>query len=252
MLFRSQPFAEFQIVINGLPVSLQGKSDCPCFQNTLSEGEKNTLSFAFFVTYLKQKGDLLNTIVVFDDPLSSMDDYRRVKTAEIIRDLAKETKQMIVLTHKKDFLLILSDKLNSVQVLSLKKDNANGSSIVPFDIESERKTDQQRIIEKLVRYLDEDICDVKTIQGDIRICLENSLRYKYFRYLCGASTLGKICDVLKKEDKLSEDLLCDLRDLNEISSPMHHGSHEFNPIREMDRSELLPHVKKTLQVLELI
>lgn len=247
-----QPFAEFQIVINGLPVTLQEKDDCPCFQNTLSEGEKNTLSFAFFITQLRQKVDLSNTIVVFDDPLSSMDDYRRIITANIIRNLSSQTKQMIVLTHKRDFLLLLSDQLESVQVLSLKKDNANGSSIIPFDIEAERKSEHQKIIENLIRYLDEDFCEVKTIQGDIRLCLEASLRFKYFRYLKGASTLGKICEVLKEKNKLDSDLFRDLRDLNKISSPVHHGDHDINPIREMDRSELLSYVRKTLDVLERI
>jgi wobble nucleotide-excising tRNase len=247
-----QPFAEFQIIINGLPVTLQEKDDCPCFQNTLSEGEKNTLSFAFFITQLRQKGDLSNTIVVFDDPLSSMDDYRRVITANIIRDLSLQTKQMIVLTHKRDFLLILSEKLDSAQVLSLKKDNTNGSSIIPFDIEYERKSEHQKITEKLIKYLDEDFCEVKTIQGDIRLCLEAGLRFKYFRYLGGASTLGKICDILQEQNKLAADLIRDLRDLNEISSPVHHGDHDIDPLREMGRSELLPHVRKTLEVIERI
>jgi len=93
---------------------------------------------------------------------------------------------------------------------------------------------------------------VKIIQGDIRLCLESCLRFKYFRYLGGASTLGKICDVLQEKNKLPADLLRDLRDLNEISSPVHHGDHGIDPIREMDRSELLPHVRKTLEVIERI
>jgi len=52
-----QPYAEFQITINDMPVTIQEKDDSPCFQNTLSGGEKNTLSFAFFITQLRQKGD---------------------------------------------------------------------------------------------------------------------------------------------------------------------------------------------------
>jgi wobble nucleotide-excising tRNase len=247
-----QPFAEFQIIINGSPVTLQDKNDCPCFQNTLSDGEKNTLSFAFFVTHLRQMGDLSNTIVVFDDPLSSMDDNRRKITADIIGNLSKESKQMIVLTHKRDFLLLLSDKLESPQVLSLKKDNLNGSSIVQFDIENERKSEQHKRVEKLIKYQDEDFCDAKSIQGDIRPCLEANLRFKFFRYLNGVTTLGKICDVLQELGKLDTELTRDLRNLNEISSPVHHGEHDINPIREMDRSELLPYVRKTLDVLERI
>ena len=247
-----QPFAEFQIIINGAPVTLQEKVDCPCFQNTLSDGEKNTLSFAFFVTHLRLKGDLSDTIVVFDDPLSSMDDNRRKITADIIGELSKESKQMIVLTHKRDFLLLVSDKLESPQVLSLKKDNINGSSIVRFDLENERKGDQQKRVEKFIKYQNEDFCDANSIQGDIRPCLEASLRYKYFRYLKGVTTLGKICDVLQEQKKLDPGLLSDLRNLNEISSPIHHGDHDIDPIREMDRSELLPYVRKTLEVLERI
>jgi wobble nucleotide-excising tRNase len=247
-----QPYAEFQITINGMSVTIQEKDDSPCFQNTLSEGEKNTLSFAFFITHLRQKGDLSNTIVVFDDPLSSMDDYRRTITANIIRDLSSQTKQMIVLTHKRDFMLLLSEKLESAQGLSLKKDNANGSTIIPFDIENERKGEQQKRIEKLIRYQDEDFCEANSIQGDIRLCLEASLKFKYFRYLNGAYTLGNICDVFQEQNKLPEDLLHDLRDLNDISSPVHHGGHDMDPIREMDRSELLPYVRKTLDVLERI
>ena len=38
-----QPYAEFKIVINETQVPLQVKGDNPCFHNTLSEGEKNTL-----------------------------------------------------------------------------------------------------------------------------------------------------------------------------------------------------------------
>jgi wobble nucleotide-excising tRNase len=247
-----QPYAEFQIKINGLPVTLQEKEDSPCFQNTLSDGEKNTLSFAFFVTSLKQRGDLLNTIVIFDDPLSSMDDDRRTITANIIRDISKETKQLIVLTHKKDFLLLLSERLEMPQILSLKKDKARGSEIISFDIESVQKTDQQKRIESFIRYLDEDFCEAKSIQSDIRKCLESGLRFKYFRYLKEALTLGKICDDLQAQNKLSSDLLRDLRDLNEISSSVHHGELDADPTREMDRAELLPFVQKTLEVVERI
>ena len=65
-------------------------------------------------------------------------------------NLSEQTKQMIVLTHKKDFLRLLSKKLDSVKVLSLKKDIAKGSLFIPFDIESEFKSDHQKRIEGLI------------------------------------------------------------------------------------------------------
>jgi len=241
-----QPYAEFQIIINGLPVTLQEKEDCPCFQNTLSEGEKNTLSFAFFITHLRQKGDLSNTVVVFDDPLSSMDDYRRILTANIIRDLSRGTKQTLVMTHKRDFLFLLSDALENPQILTINKTKASGSTIESFDLKEARKNNEQKNIEKLILYLDEDTCDVKSIQADIRTCLESALRRKYFMILNGVDTLGSIITSLQNQGQLSPELIRTLRNLNDISSPVHHGGQEEDPRKEMERAEILPFVRMTL------
>ena len=88
----------------------------------------------------------------------------------------------------------------------------------------------------------------------IRLCLETAFQFKYFRHLRSKNitTLGKMIDELKNLGKLDSAIIRTLRDLNDISSPIHHGEFGSNPLKEITRDELLPDIKKTLEVLEKI
>jgi len=74
-------------------------------QNTLSEGEKTALAFAYFMskvtTEVTNKGQ---TIIVIDDPISSLDDNRLYSTAFLIHDEFKDFKQLFVFSHNMLFL----------------------------------------------------------------------------------------------------------------------------------------------------
>lgn len=74
-------------------------------QNTLSEGEKTALAFAYFMskvsTEATNKGQ---TIIVIDDPISSLDDNRIYNTAFLIHDEFKDFKQLFVFSHNLLFL----------------------------------------------------------------------------------------------------------------------------------------------------
>lgn len=74
-------------------------------QNTLSEGEKTALAFAYFMskvtTEVTNKGQ---TIIVIDDPISSLDDNRLYSTAFLIQDEFKDFKQLFVFSHNMLFL----------------------------------------------------------------------------------------------------------------------------------------------------
>ncbi|GAA9081887.1 AAA family ATPase [Helicobacter pylori] len=87
----------------------------------LSDGEKTTLTFAYFLARLKlfyKKEDLKKLVVVIDDPISSLDEQRIYNTtclvAKINQELAreklsnekeeKEKAQVFVLTHNHTFM----------------------------------------------------------------------------------------------------------------------------------------------------
>ncbi len=84
----------------------------------LSDGEKTTLAFAYFLARLKlfyKKENLKNLVVVIDDPISSLDEQRIYNTtclvAKINQELAREKlsnkedkAQVFVLTHNYTFM----------------------------------------------------------------------------------------------------------------------------------------------------
>ncbi len=83
----------------------------------LSDGEKTTLAFAYFLARLKlfyKKEDLKNLVVVIDDPISSLDEQRIYNTSDIVakinQELAGESlkdedkAQVFVLTHNHTFM----------------------------------------------------------------------------------------------------------------------------------------------------
>ena len=57
----------------------------PSFRNTLSAGDKSTLALALFLAKLNADPALNETIVVLDDPFTSLDSFRRQFTAIEIR-----------------------------------------------------------------------------------------------------------------------------------------------------------------------
>lgn len=74
-------------------------------QNTLSEGEKTALAFAYFMSKVTTEvTNMGQTIIVIDDPISSLDDNRLYSTAFLIHDEFKDFKQLFVLSHNLLFL----------------------------------------------------------------------------------------------------------------------------------------------------
>ncbi|WP_187848417.1 AAA family ATPase [Helicobacter pylori] len=83
----------------------------------LSDGEKTSLAFAYFLARLKsfyKKEDLKNLVVVIDDPISSLDEQRIYNTSDIVAKINQELvgealkdedkAQVFVLTHNHTFM----------------------------------------------------------------------------------------------------------------------------------------------------
>lgn len=83
----------------------------------LSDGEKTTLAFAYFLARLKlfyKKEDLKKLVVVIDDPISSLDEQRIYNTSDIVSKINQELAgealkdedkvQVFVLTHNHTFM----------------------------------------------------------------------------------------------------------------------------------------------------
>ena len=69
-----------------------------------SAGDRNTLALAFFFACLERDPNQANRIVVFDDPVSSLDEHRCIATVQEARSLVARVAQVCVLSHSKAFL----------------------------------------------------------------------------------------------------------------------------------------------------
>ena len=97
----------YNVVINKESIKVAGGTVSPSepsFRNTLSAGDRNTLTLALFLSSLDKNPNLENTIVVIDDPISSLDDHRSMTTIQAVRNLGFQAQQVIVMSHNKSFL----------------------------------------------------------------------------------------------------------------------------------------------------
>ena len=84
--------------------SLNGNDVSQNIGNVLSFGEKSTLAFAIFIEQIRNSTDK-NTIIIFDDPISSYDIFRRYTSLGIIQTItALQYKKIVILTHESNFL----------------------------------------------------------------------------------------------------------------------------------------------------
>ncbi len=76
----------------------------------LSEGEKTAIAFAYFVTRVQDgKVPLADTIVVVDDPVSSLDAGHLFNTYALIKTQLADCRQLFVSTHSFDFFNLLRE-----------------------------------------------------------------------------------------------------------------------------------------------
>lgn len=174
---------------------------------TLSEGEKTFITFLYFYSLIKgshtSSGITENRIVVFDDPISSLDSDILYIVSSLIKrvfDYVRSNngliKQVFVLTHNVYFHKEITFKNKRNQILSeetfwMVKKTSNGSII-------------ERCSENPVRSAYELLwSDIRTnnqssltIQNTLRRILEN-----YFT-LWGGMSKDEICDLFEGNEKL--------------------------------------------------
>ncbi|MFO0912756.1 MAG: AAA family ATPase [Pirellulales bacterium] len=150
----------------------------PCFRNTLSSGDRSTLALALFMAQIKNRKDLASLIVVFDDPFTSLDDFRQQWTCYALRRLAEDAKQVIVLSHSLEFLKLIANRCDKPNTRTLKLDhiNAGDSRIIEFNLDDAAAALVDKDVLKLRSYHYGDEKDAPATVRCIRPILENHMR----------------------------------------------------------------------------
>ena len=254
----NESYSDFGFLILKRKVPLKVRQDdAPCFKNTLSEGDKSTLAFAFFIASLETMPDLNNQVVILDDPLSSLDETRREATARLLLGLSPKLNQLCVFSHKKDFLWMLCDKFPDNNVLQIRFDRRNGSRIEHINVEDDRKSPHAKIIEQMQRYIDEDFGPTPDdMQGNIRKVFEVVLKTKYYRRLAAdikvKKGLAKLLETLFGAGLIDAGLKPELFDLCSVANGPHHGEIVDAPMKNLNRDEVISLINKALDMLEKV
>ena len=238
----TEPTLEYNLKFNGHVISTNAE-DVNSVKYTLSEGDKNTIAFSFFLAKINADAtELSNKIIVFDDPLSSLDLNRRNRTIEQIVNLKGRCEQVIVLSHNLHFLIELNNNKKiskgEKKVLKILYNASNASSsLVEYQIKQEWIDKYHHAIKDMQDYLSnpEEELKERAISG-IRISLETFLKLKFCQYIRNdEGTFGQIISELESSscgfintDK--QNVIRRLQALCEMSWRPHHGSVEEREI----------------------
>ncbi|MBX2842031.1 MAG: AAA family ATPase [Flammeovirgaceae bacterium] len=200
-------------------------------RNSLSEGEKTALAFAYFLSKINtevshdKKGEV---VIILDDPISSLDDNRIYDTAFLIQKEFFDFRQLFILSHNLLFLKYINiffkkEKknylMNQGKISNLPEALANFQSPYFYMIQS-----IQGFLDKKVSY-DEAR---KYIPNYIRRVLETFLSFKYALLAKGNKTPGLV-------DFLSQDEIIDIETLPEQKSERVWKDNFFDKLSNLNR-----------------
>ncbi len=176
---------------------IENAADKPNFKNTLSDSDKRVLAFAFFYSLMLHDEKLSDKIIVFDDPFSSFDSDRRLRTVQLLANphlitaagakIEKVINQLIILTHESEFFKWIFQKLDKPKPLRIVTDGVeNGvkkSTIIECDVYSEFIENANK---KDLREIQAIYSSKKLIDNYLELCvkcrkvLESIFTRKYF------------------------------------------------------------------------
>jgi wobble nucleotide-excising tRNase len=252
------PSSHYQIVINNCTVDLgdsRTQPGKPCFKTTLSSGDRSALALAFFLAALKQDSGIGNKIVVLDDPFTSQDRFRRTCTQQLIRQLASEAEQVIVLSHDPHFLRLIWEGYPPSDIKTLQICRAGDTVIIgEWDIEAETQSTYIKNYSVLLDFYRERKGRPLDVARTIRPFLEGLLRAHFPGHFQSNEWLGDFIGTIRncsETDGLSHAKadLSEIEAINEYSKRYHHDQNPNADSEPLSEDELHSYVKRTLRLV---
>lgn len=257
-----KPSTMYSLSINGQRVEL-GDDDTPvgtpCFKNTLSDGDRRTLAFAFFLAKLEQDTSLGNKTIVFDDPVSSLDLHRKTHAADAILNIARRSQQIVIMSHDPHFCFkffkLARDTGIATKTIKIIREGPRDSKIVEWDPASDTRTEYFKDCDKLSEFINSGaIDDLTSIARRIRPVLEGNLG---MRFPCTFPSNAWLGDMIKEiRDASDQDLLGEMKAklpeleaINNFSKKFHHNKNDNADSETTTDTELKSFVKRTFEFI---
>lgn len=233
----STPRSEYGLALRGKSVPLEGGP--PSFGTALSEGDKRTLAFAFFVASTFSDTKLNTRIVVVDDPMCSLDLNRKQQTRTVLKEICAKAEQLVVLAHDIYFVRDLRDELKpkdgsyQVAVFGLKHAAKGYSTFDKLDVDKECQSPYFHHHIILVDFVGNGNGDTRQVAQAIRLLLEGYLHRRFPGLIPSDLMFGQVLGVIGSAVAPSplchaQCLINELHEINTYAGQFHHDTNPGN------------------------
>ena len=250
--------SNYNLHMRGANIELTG--GVPDFKTSLSEGDKRTLAFAFFIASVESKTDLANRIVVIDDPMCSLDLNRKQQTRTILKRVHDNCGQLIVLVHDIHFMRNLRDEIlrgstpQNIACLKLKTVANRYSDFDSVDVDKECESAYFKCHRVLGEYLNGVAQSSMEVARSIRPMLEGYLHRRFPGMVDSGLLFGQVIQSIKYAPQNSplvhaQNITAELDEINGYAGQFHHDTNPSADQVQIIDGELRQFVERAIRVV---
>lgn len=250
--------SDYVLQMRGASIALSG--GVPDFKTSLSEGDKRTLAFAFFIASAEADQDLASKVIVIDDPMCSLDLNRKQQTRTVLKRLHDNCEQIIVLAHDVHFLRNLHDDVlrtgspNNIKCLKLKSVINRYSNFDVINIYKECESAYYKCHRMLDEYKSGNAPSSMEIARSIRPMLEGYLHRRFPNLISSGLLFGQVIDLINNSQHPSplynaQNITNELNEINRYAGQFHHDTNPAADQVQIIDGELLAFVERSLVVV---
>lgn len=251
------PRSEYGLLLRGKEVTLDGGSTS--FATVLSEGDKRTLAFAFFVASTSVDPELAKRTVVIDDPMCSLDLNRKSHTRSVLKKLYVSAEQLIVLGHDPYFIRDLRDTISKAtpalqpSLFQLVLASGGYTDFDNLDVDMMCESEYYKRHRLLNNFADGKGGDSLAVVGALRPMLEGYLHRRFPGLIPKALMFGEVIKQIQNAAAPSplchaRNLISELNEINEYAGQFHHDANTSGNSRTIVATELVQYVRRALNV----
>lgn len=250
--------SDYVLQMRGANIALNG--GIPDFRTSLSEGDKRTLAFAFFIASTEADPNLADKIVVVDDPMCSLDLNRKQQTRTVLKRIHDNCQQMIVLAHDIHFLRNLRDDVlrtaqpNDVKCLKLKSVANRYSDFDDINIDQECETAYFKYHRTLDEYMAGNALSSMEVARSIRPMLEGYMHRRFPGLVSDGLLFGQVVDLINNAQTPSpltyaQNITGELNEINRYAGQFHHDTNPAADQVVIVDGELINFVERAIRVV---
>ncbi|WP_301182572.1 AAA family ATPase [Subtercola boreus] len=249
----SAPRTDYGISLRGKSVKLTG--GVPSFATALSEGDKRTMAFAFFVASTLADPLISDKIVVVDDPMSSLDRSRREYTIELLVQIAEKSSQLIVMAHDATFLrdlrraLMRKEAQRAVSTIQISRSKGDYSAFDSVDLDRECESSYYTNYRAVDLFVQGEASDHITAAKALRPLIEGYLHRRYPGHIKPDVMLGTAIDQVNQAVSPSplvhaKAQVAELQNINTFAGKFHHDTNPDFASADADEDSVLAYSKR--------